>query len=72
MDSRLYCFLFREGNYKEYDAQALSDQVQALKDNGVNEFLLWNAGNDYTEGANFNPKKGENQDKDYQKDKQNK
>lgn len=61
-----------EGNYKEYDAQALSDQVQALKDNGVNEFLLWNAGNDYTEGANFNPKKGENQDKDYQKDKQNK
>lgn len=46
-----------EGNYKEYDAKALSDQVQALKDNGVNEFLLWNAGNDYTKGANFNPEK---------------
>lgn len=58
-----------EGKYKEYDAKALSDQVQALKDNGVNEFLLWNAGNDYTEGANFNPEKGKNQDKDYQKDK---
>lgn len=58
-----------EGKYKEYDAKALSDQVQALKDNGVNEFLLWNAGNDYTEGANFNPEKGKNQDKDYQKEK---
>ena len=35
----------------------VSEQVQALKDNGVNEFLLWNAGNEYTEGANYNPKK---------------
>lgn len=61
-----------EGNYKEYDAKALSDQVQALKDNGVNEFLLWNAGNDYTKGANFNPEKGKNQDKDYQKEKKDK
>ena len=32
-----------EGKYKEYDAQAISDQVQALKDNGINEFLIWNA-----------------------------
>lgn len=61
-----------EGNYKEYDAKALSDQVQALKDNGVNEFLLWNAGNDYTKGANFNPEKGKNQEKDYQKEKKDK
>ena len=61
-----------EGKYKEYDAKALSDQVQALKDNGVNEFLLWNAGNDYTKGANFNPEKGKNQDKDYQKEKKDK
>lgn len=61
-----------EDNYKEYDAKALSDQVQALKDNGVNEFLLWNAGNDYTKGANFNPEKGKNQDKDYQKEKKDK
>lgn len=61
-----------EGKYKEYDAKALSDQIQALKDNGVNEFLLWNAGNDYTKGANFNPEKGKNQDKDYQKEKRDK
>ena len=45
------------GNYIDYDAKAVSEQVQALKDNGVNEFLLWNAGNEYTEGANYNPKK---------------
>ena len=45
------------GNYIDYDAKAISEEVQALKDNGVNEFLLWNAGNDYTEGVNYNPKK---------------
>ena len=46
-----------EGKYKEYDAQAISDQVQALKDNGINEFLIWNAANDYTNGPNYHPKK---------------
>ena len=29
------------GNYIDYDAKAISEEVQALKDNGVNEFLLW-------------------------------
>ena len=57
MDSRLYRFIFRAGNYIDYDAKAISEEVQALKDNGVNEFLLWNAGNDYTEGVNYNPKR---------------
>lgn len=52
------------GNYIEYDAKAISEEVQALKDNGVNEFLLWNAGNDYTEGVNYNPKKGNAKEQD--------
>lgn len=55
-----------EGKYKEYDAQAISDQVQALKDNVVDEFLIWNAANDYTQGPNFNPKK--EKVKDYERD----
>ena len=52
------------GNYIDYDAKAISEEVQALKDNGVNEFLLWNAGNDYTEGVNYNPKKGNAKEQD--------
>lgn len=52
------------GNYIDYDAKAISEEVQALKDNGVNEFLLWNAGNDYKEGVNYNPKKGNAKEQD--------
>ncbi|PNZ70062.1 GTP-binding protein [Staphylococcus croceilyticus] len=52
------------GNYIDYDAKQVSEQVQALKDNGVNEFLLWNAGNEYTQGANYNPKKGNAKEQD--------
>lgn len=44
-----------EGNYKDYDSQAVEDQIQALKDHGINEFLLWNAANDYTEGVDYTP-----------------
>ena len=51
-------------NYIDYDTRAISEEVQALKDNGVNEFLLWNAGNDYTEGVNYNPKKGNAKEQD--------
>lgn len=58
-----------EGKYKEYDAQAISDQVQALKDNGINEFLIWNAANDYTNGPNYHPKKEKIKDKGEKKHK---
>ena len=30
----------------------------------MNEFLLWNAGNEYTEGANYNPKKVARKERD--------
>ncbi|WP_210143928.1 putative glycoside hydrolase [Staphylococcus sp. GDX8P47P] len=45
-----------EGNYKTYDSEAVEDQVKALKDHGINEFILWNAANDYTEGVGYTPK----------------
>ena len=41
------------GYYKTYGAQEVTEQVRALHDNGINEFLLWNAGNTYSEGATY-------------------
>ncbi len=36
------------GWYIPYGPAEVKAQVQALKDNGINEFLLWNAGNRYS------------------------
>ncbi|MGP6139751.1 putative glycoside hydrolase [Jeotgalibaca sp. A127] len=36
------------GYYREYGHAEVMAQVQALKDHGVTEFLLWNAGNVYS------------------------
>jgi len=35
----------------KYRDQEVRAQIKALKDNGVEEYLLWNAGNRYSEGA---------------------
>jgi len=37
-----------------YGKHEVEEQIRALKDNGIDEFLLWNAGNSYTEGVNYN------------------
>ncbi|MCD8505957.1 MAG: putative glycoside hydrolase [Alkalibacterium thalassium] len=41
------------GWYMNYGAEEVSEQVRALNEHGVNEFLLWNAGNRYSEGATY-------------------
>lgn len=41
------------GNYINYGAEEVSAQIRALNEHGVNEFLLWNAGNTYSEGATY-------------------
>lgn len=41
------------GNYKEYGVEEIEAQVQALYDNGVEEFLLWDASNNYTRGVDY-------------------
>lgn len=41
------------GNYQQYGATQVEDQVRALHDAGVNEFLLWDASNSYTPGVNY-------------------
>ncbi len=42
------------GNYQNYGAAQVEDQIRALHDAGVNEFLLWDASNSYTPGVNYN------------------
>lgn len=41
------------GWYMNYGPEEVSEQVRALNDYGVDEFLLWNAGNRYSEGAQY-------------------
>ena len=44
-----------KGNYKKYGSKEVEDQIKALHDNGIKEYLLWNAANTYTEGVDYNP-----------------
>jgi hypothetical protein len=37
--------------YIKYGKHEVEEQIKALKDNGVEEYLLWNAGNSYTQGV---------------------
>jgi hypothetical protein len=39
--------------YIVYGKQEIEDQIRGLKDEGIQEFLLWNAGNTYTPGVNY-------------------
>lgn len=35
----------------KYSDKQVEDQIRALEENGIKEYLLWNAGNKYSEGA---------------------
>lgn len=41
-----------QGHIK-YGKRELEEQIRALKENGVNEYLLWNAGNTYTPNVDY-------------------
>ncbi|AOM83380.1 putative glycoside hydrolase [Salisediminibacterium beveridgei] len=41
------------GNYLNYGKSEVEAQIQALYDNDIHEFLLWNAGNRYTENVDY-------------------
>ncbi|THG91704.1 GTP-binding protein [Alkalihalobacillus alcalophilus ATCC 27647 = CGMCC 1.3604] len=43
------------GNYIQYGKEEVEAQIRALNEAGINEFLLWNARNRYTEGVNYKP-----------------
>ncbi|GKU79791.1 putative glycoside hydrolase [Paenibacillus sp. L3-i20] len=42
-----------KGNYVKYGKVEVEAQIQALLDSGVNEYLLWNAGNKYTPDVDY-------------------
>ncbi|MCY1038265.1 putative glycoside hydrolase [Staphylococcus nepalensis] len=61
-----------EGRYKVYDKDEVTAQIQALKDHGIDEFLLWDASGNYTKGADYSPEKYSNpnvKQPDHKKDK---
>lgn len=37
--------------YIKYSDKQVKDQIRALEENGIKEYMLWNAGNIYSEGA---------------------
>ncbi|MEK3786237.1 putative glycoside hydrolase [Paenibacillus sp. FSL K6-1230] len=41
------------GHYTKYGKQEVEEQIRAMKDMNVDEYLLWNASNRYTEGVNY-------------------
>ncbi|WP_391120499.1 putative glycoside hydrolase [Psychrobacillus sp. L3] len=43
------------GNYQTYGKAQVDAQIKALKEAGINEYLLWNAGNRYTPGVDYTP-----------------
>lgn len=44
-----------DGDWQPYGKEQVEDQIRGLKEEGINEFLLWDAGNTYTQGVNYSP-----------------
>lgn len=44
-----------DGNYKKYGKKEIEDQIRALHSQGIDEFLLWNASNEYTPNVDYTP-----------------
>ncbi len=49
-------WLYAGGSTFTYGPKQVQDQIDALYDNGIYEFLLWDAGNTYTEGVDYDPR----------------
>lgn len=43
------------GNYIDYGKVEVEAQIKALNENGIKEFLLWDAANTYTTGVDYTP-----------------
>ncbi|MBU8792094.1 putative glycoside hydrolase [Oceanobacillus caeni] len=46
-------WLYTNGKTKAYGVEEVEAQIRALYKNGINEFLLWNAGNHYTKNVDY-------------------
>lgn len=42
-------------HYQPYGAEEVEAQIRALNEHGVDEFLIWDANNSYTEGVDYTP-----------------
>jgi len=42
-----------DGPPQTYGKTEVEAQIKALAENGIDEFLLWNAGNSYTQDVNY-------------------
>lgn len=42
-----------EGNWMEYDGAAVQAQIDAIYDQGLNEYLIWNANSEYSSGVDY-------------------
>ncbi|ACV29165.1 Uncharacterized protein conserved in bacteria [Anaerococcus prevotii] len=42
-----------DGNWMEYDKDAVEAQIKAIYDSGQEEFLIWNASSEYTQGVEY-------------------
>ncbi|MBS4193650.1 putative glycoside hydrolase [Bacillus sp. FJAT-49870] len=45
------------GNYQVYGKEQVESQIKALHDEGINEYLLWNAGNKYSPNVDYTMEK---------------
>ncbi|SDZ75133.1 hypothetical protein SAMN05421743_10159 [Thalassobacillus cyri] len=43
------------GPAKQYGVAEVEAQIRALNENGINEYLIWNPGNSYTQGVDYTP-----------------
>lgn len=43
------------GSVKHYGKAEVEAQIKALNENGIDEYLLWNAGNSYTKNVDYKP-----------------
>lgn len=48
------------GTFQEYGPTQVQQQIVALEENGVHEFLLWNANGTYTQGVDYAPESSGN------------
>ncbi|WP_127534373.1 putative glycoside hydrolase [Paenibacillus kobensis] len=44
-----------KGSYIRYGKTQVDAQIEALKDAGIHEYLIWNAGNKYSANVNYTP-----------------
>ncbi|MCM2675061.1 putative glycoside hydrolase [Alkalicoccobacillus plakortidis] len=44
-----------DGDWQTYGKEQVEDQIRGLKEEGITEFLLWDASNRYSQGVNYSP-----------------